>query len=87
MISMCIITICSIKDILSIKYVYEKYDEVILNTKKLKYSGALRYAIKYSFWAVKKSGLLKIVDEPHKSYVFSKRKIEFWQVKLEVFKD
>lgn len=76
----------SMDDIYTIQYVYETYDEIIINTKKLKYTGTLRYAFKYALWALKVGGKLIVNDEPFKDYGFSTKRIDFWQIRHEFFK-
>lgn len=78
--------ISNIDDIYQLQYVYNKFDEIIINTKKLKYTGTLRYAFKYALWALKPNGKLVIQDEPFKDFGFSTKRIDFWQIKHEFFK-
>lgn len=80
------LTISSIKDIYSIQFVYDQYDEIIIDASFLKYLGVLRYAIKYAFWALKTNGNLIVEDNVFKNSISSRKRIAFWQVKLELFK-
>lgn len=76
----------SIKNVYEIQYVYDKYNYITINTKKLKYTGTLRYAFKYAIWALKVGGEIEIIDEPFRDFGFSTKRIDFWQIKHSFFK-
>ena len=76
----------SIDDIYKLQYVYDAYNEITIDTKKLKYTGTLRYAFKYALWALKVGGKLVIDDEPFRDHGFSTKRIDFWQIRHEFFK-
>ncbi|MDD2367946.1 MAG: hypothetical protein PHQ90_01510 [Sulfuricurvum sp.] len=79
-------TIRAIEDIYTIQFVYDQYDEVVIDTSLLKYLGVMRYAIKYAFWALKINGSLIIEEDFSKNSKASHKRIAFWQVRLEFFK-
>lgn len=76
----------NIKNVYEIQYVYDKYNYITINTKKLKYTGMLRYAFKYALWALKVGGEIEIIDEPFRDFGFSTKWIDFWQIRHELFK-
>lgn len=76
----------NINDIYDIKDIYSKFDEITVYTKNIKYDNVLAYAFKYSVWALKKGGILKIKDEPTQGYGNKKGYIDFWQIKYQLFK-
>src|SRR3954468_17960989 len=79
------ITISTLADIYTIKEVSQFYDEITINLDKLKNDGLTRHAVKYSNYALKTGGLMNIHSSPFESYVLKRNKIDFWQVKYEVF--
>lgn len=76
----------NIESIYDMQYIYNVYDDITINTKKLKYTGALRYAFKYALWALKIGGKLIINDEPFQNQGFSTKRVDFWQIRHEFFK-
>lgn len=78
--------IATINDIYKIQYIYDKYNHIYIDTKKLKYTGTLRYAFKYALWALNIGGKLTINDEPFENQGFSTKRIDFWQIRHEFFK-
>lgn len=74
-----------IEDIYDIQYRYNKYEKIVINIKKLKYTGTLRYAFKYALWALKVEGELLIKDDEVFSKDFSIKRINFSQIKNEFF--
>jgi hypothetical protein len=81
-----IFEIQTINNIYEIQYVFNTYNEVAINTKKLKYTGTLRYVFKYALWALKVGGEIKVIDEPFHDFGFSTKRIDFWQIRHEFFK-
>lgn len=79
------ITISSVQDLYKIKEVSQFYDEIIIKLDKLKSDGLIRHAVKYSNYALRVGGLMIIHSSPFESYVLKRNKIDFWQVKYEVF--
>ncbi len=79
------ITINSLQDLYIIKEVSEYYDEITINLDKLKTDGLIRHAVKYSNYALRAGGLMIIYSSPFESYVLKRNKIDFWQVKYEIF--
>ncbi len=79
------ITIGSITDLYAIKEVSEFYNEITINLNKLKNDGLIRHAVKYSNYALQTGGLMIIHSSPFESYVLKRNKIDFWQVKFEIF--
>lgn len=78
-------TISSSKDLYAIKEVSEFYDEITINLDELKNDGLIRHAIKYSNNALHTGGLMIINSSPFESYVLKRNKIDFWQIKYEIF--
>lgn len=78
--------ISSIDGIYKIQFEYDKYNKITIDTKKLKYTGSLRYAFKYALWALKIDGELEVIDEPFENFSFSTKRIDFWQIRHEFFK-
>lgn len=76
----------TIENIYQLQYIYNYYDEITINAKKLKYTGTLRYAFKYALWALKVGGEIEIIDEPFRDFGFSTKRIDFWQIRHELFK-
>ncbi len=74
------ISISSIEDVYKIRLLRNTFDEIIIHSKYLKYSGCLKYCLKYALFAAKISGIIKVFDEPTKTYGFSRRTIDCWQV-------
>jgi hypothetical protein len=58
----------------------------IINTGELKFKNLLRHALVYALNAVNINGFINIIDEPYKTQLIKSYKIDFWQVKQEVFK-
>lgn len=79
------ITVATITDLYAIKEVSEFYDEIIIDLDKLKNDGLTRHAVKYSNYALRTGGLMIIHSSPFESYVLKRNKIDFWQVKYEIF--
>ena len=79
------ITISTLADLYTIKEVSQFYDQITINLDKLKHDGLTRHAVKYSNHALKTGGLINIHSSPFESYVLKRNKIDFWQVKYEVF--
>lgn len=75
----------SISDIYTIQFIYDQYSEIIIDFSALKYLGVGRYALKYALWALKKDGIITILDT-HQDTRSSRSRITFNQVRLEVFK-
>lgn len=80
MINKRLIQINSINDIYKIRHIRNEFDEIIINCHSLKYSGALRYALKYSLYASKIGGLIRIKDCPTTTLGYSRKIIDTWQV-------
>jgi len=79
------VTISSLSDLYTIKEVSQFYDEITINLDKLKSDGLIRHAVKYSNNALHMGGVMIIHSSPFESYVLKRNKIDFWQVKYEVF--
>jgi hypothetical protein len=79
------ITISSLQDLYTIKKVSQAYDEITIKLDKLKSDGLIRHAVKYSNYALRTGGLIIIYSSPFESYVLKRNKIDFWQVKYEIF--
>ncbi|MCK9283729.1 MAG: hypothetical protein M0P39_05550 [Rhodocyclaceae bacterium] len=79
-------TVKSIADIYALRFQSCTYDAVAVDVRTLKYDGVLQYAIKYAFWALKLGGILTLIDEGSKDDGVSNRRLDFWQVKHELFK-
>ena len=77
--------ISSIEDINKLRNQYNTYAHIIIDSKKIKYKGVFRYALKYAFHALILEGELNIIDDPHTSFTFEKGKMKFWQIRLETF--
>lgn len=75
-----VIEISSLKDVYKIRHLKNKFDEIVVNCQTLKYTGALRYALKYSLFACNIEGTIRIHDEPSSTFGFSRSKIDAWQV-------
>lgn len=78
--------ISCIDDIYTIRYTYGYFDLIRVDSKNLKTLGVLRYALKYALWALKIDGVLVVQDEPLREYGFSNKRIDFWQIRHELFK-
>lgn len=78
--------ISSVDDIYKIQYISDKYNHIFIDTKKLKYTGTLRYAFKYALWVLKIGGEIKVIDEPFHDFGFSTKRMDFWQIRYEFFK-
>lgn len=78
-------TISSVTDLYAIKEVAEYYDEITINLNKLKNDGLTRHAVKYANNALRPGGVMTIHSSPFESYVLKKNKIDFWQVRYEIF--
>ena len=79
------ITISSIEDLYAIKEVSEYYDEITINLNTLKNDGLTRHAVKYSNNALRTGGSMIIHSSPFESYVLKRNKIDFWQIRYEIF--
>jgi hypothetical protein len=79
------IEIRSHKDIYQLKQVAQVHDEVVLQLHRLKHQGLVRHAVKYSMNSLILDGLLTIRTSPFESYALRRNKVDFWQVKYEVF--
>lgn len=80
------ITISSVSDIYKIQQIYDEFDEIIILTSELKYTGTLRYFFKYAVWALKVGGKISVQDEPFFSYEYRTDRIDFWQIRNIFFK-
>lgn len=76
----------NIADVYALRSTTASYNKIIIHTKKLKYLRLVRHVVKYAYWALQTGGQIEIIDEPSRSYLITKRFIDFWQVKLEVFR-
>ncbi len=81
-----IFTAKTIADVYALRSTTASYNKIIIHTKKLKYLRLVRHVVKYSYWALQTGGQIDIIDEPSRSYLITKRFIDFWQVRLEVFR-
>lgn len=77
--------VASQKDLYVLKETANYYDEIDIELNNLKIEGLIRHAVKYSVHALKIDGIITIKASPFGSYVLRRNKIDFWQVKYEVF--
>lgn len=80
-------TIASVDDIYALRFQTDTYDAVSIDVRTLKYEGVLQYATKYALWALKIGGILTLIDDGSKDDGVSNRRLDFWQVKHEFFKN
>jgi len=73
------------KDLYALKEVSQCYDEITVLLHNLRFQGLTRHAVKYSNNALRTGGTMIIQSSPFESYVLRRNKIDFWQVKYEVF--
>lgn len=73
------------EDLYSLKEISGYYDEITIKLNKLKFQGLIRHAVKYANNALVTGGIMIIESSPFESYVLTRNKIDFWQVKYEVF--
>lgn len=62
------------------------YDEIVVEAAHLKGMGILRYVFKFALLALNDGGILRVHDAPAGSFSLSRGKIDFWQVRYELFK-
>jgi hypothetical protein len=79
------ITVSSQQDLYKLKTVTKVYDEVTVRLHQLKHQGLIRHAVKYANNALKVGGTLIIDSTPFESYSLRRNKVDFWQVRHEVF--
>lgn len=77
--------VSSQKDLYSLKNYCEYYDEITIHLDNRNLPGLIRHAVKYSVHALITGGKITIHSAPFTSYVLQRKKIDFWQVKYEVF--
>lgn len=75
----------TIQDIYILRNTVNVYDQINIHAYTLKITGTLRHALKYALFAVKVGGTLIIQDEPSQSYGYSRKSIDFWQVRYQTF--
>jgi hypothetical protein len=80
------INLCKVEDVILLKEKGKVYEFISLNAKPLMQKGVFRHALKYSLWNLDVGGKIEIKTPEHKSYEFSKNRIDYWQVSREVFK-
>lgn len=79
------LTVSDYEDLYSLKEISGYYDEITIKLNKLKFQGLIRHAVKYANNALVTGGIMIIESSPFESYVLTRNKIDFWQVKYEVF--
>lgn len=72
-------------DLYALKEICLQYDEVNIDLTTLRFEGLVRHAVKYANYALKVGGTMRIETAPFESYSLRRNKIDFWQVKYEVF--
>ncbi len=81
-----VFTVRSLTDIEDLKYSTATFEKIIIETEKIRAQSIFRYIFKYALYRVKINGTIKVVDEPFKDYAYSNIRLDFWQVKYELFK-
>jgi len=76
----------SLSQIIFIRGKFSEFDRINIYANSFKKNSVLRIVFKFALWALRDNGELNIYDEPHKTYGFINNKIEFWQVRNELFK-
>jgi hypothetical protein len=76
----------TIEDLYFLKHSKIRYRYLKADIQELKYRGVLRHLIVYALNRLEDEGIFEIVDEPHASFSLRKGKIDFVQVKQEVFR-
>lgn len=77
--------ITTIQDIYLLRNIVNAYDQIDIDACTLKTTGTLRHALKHALFAIKVGGTLNIHDEPSQTYGYSRKKIDFWQVRYQTF--
>jgi hypothetical protein len=73
------------QDLYALKEVEECYEEIVIDLTRRELRGLTRHAIKYSNNALTSGGNMIIKSSPFQSYVLQRDKVDFWQIKYEVF--